>query len=464
MGFSVVNSSSHLYKQGSNPEDARGQEWAGGRYTGPWLNGKPHGWGRYIDSEGQYNGQFEEGKPQGNGFCVYSNGDRYDGEWLDGEPHGEGVRVCSDGNRYEGEWLHGEPHGQGVLAYSNGDRYEGEWLNGELHGQGVRVYANGDRYEGEWRKGKRCGQGVCTYSNGDRYEGEWLNDTRSGKGVYIYSCEARYEGEWLNGMHHGTGVYIYNSEERHEGKFSNGVQHGWGVYERSSGVRFKGEWVQGEKQGLFTLENGEESLKIEFKNDMMIPRDEGIAVEHTTVNPSNLSHALIIESTDDHNGVFSDSMGLEVENGLRKLVRGEVTTIRVDSVEKLTQIDLEERYRNRISHLWIRAHGSPEGLCFGQLAIAEHFRPLLRQLDPSAVIVLESCSTGRVSPNQTSIPIAQQLANSLQTATVIAPNCDIFAIGLSGLNDGMRTTTKVAMIGHQRLKGNLNTFTATSSL
>lgn len=41
-------------------------------------------------------------------------GDRYEGEWEDGKEHGAGTAVASDGSSFFGTWVHGKRHGEGV--------------------------------------------------------------------------------------------------------------------------------------------------------------------------------------------------------------------------------------------------------------------------------------------------------------------------------------------------------------
>ena len=39
--------------------------------------------------------------PDGRGIMLFPNGDRYQGEWKDGRRHGQGIYVSSDGDKYE---------------------------------------------------------------------------------------------------------------------------------------------------------------------------------------------------------------------------------------------------------------------------------------------------------------------------------------------------------------------------
>ncbi len=46
-------------------------------------------------------------------------GDRYEGEWEDGKEHGAGTAVASDGSSFFGTWVHGKRHGEGVSPCIN---------------------------------------------------------------------------------------------------------------------------------------------------------------------------------------------------------------------------------------------------------------------------------------------------------------------------------------------------------
>ncbi len=46
-------------------------------------------------------------------------GDRYEGEWEDGKEHGAGTAVASDGSSFFGTWVHGKRHGEGVSPCTN---------------------------------------------------------------------------------------------------------------------------------------------------------------------------------------------------------------------------------------------------------------------------------------------------------------------------------------------------------
>ena len=77
----------------------------------------------------------------------------YEGDLMNGKKHGVGKFVWSQGGTYEGEFHNGRMHGAGKMSYCCG-----EWA--------------GYYYEGGWENDKRSGAGVLQEENGEnRYEG-----------------------------------------------------------------------------------------------------------------------------------------------------------------------------------------------------------------------------------------------------------------------------------------------------
>lgn len=87
-------------------------------YEGQWKDGKYHGGGYHIDTNGdEYLGKFENGLKHGFGKMIYAaTGDIYEGEWSQDKHHGQGrLTELSSGNVFEGGWLKGRKHGPFVL-------------------------------------------------------------------------------------------------------------------------------------------------------------------------------------------------------------------------------------------------------------------------------------------------------------------------------------------------------------
>ena len=303
---------------------------------------------------------------------------------------------------------------------------------------------------------------------GDRSQGKLQNGEKRDHDVSVSSSTEGYKGEWQNGKFHGHGVFKLSDGYQYEGEWQNGEKHGHGVLKIGDGYQYEyeGKWQNNKKQGLFTIKKDEDSLELEFKNDVIIPRNptDGITIQHIKETPSHPSYALIVKQMNER--ITNTKHFLELKNRLSEIAEY-VIIKEVDSVSNLTKIKFEEEYINRVSYLWISAHGSPSRMQFGEtLATIEDFKPLLNQLAPSALIVLASCSTGKSSFFEGAIaPIAKEMSNYLQTATVIAPNCNIYAkeIGFAGMNNGTHTTSNVAMLCVDKLRGQLEKFSVLES-
>lgn len=101
----------------------------------------------------------------------------YTGPLVDGQPHGQGVAVWDDGGRYEGSFANGRLSGFGTKTWPSGSKYVGEWSNDYQNGQGVNVFPSGARYEGEVRNAKMHGYGRFYDSGGNlQYEGRYVDN------------------------------------------------------------------------------------------------------------------------------------------------------------------------------------------------------------------------------------------------------------------------------------------------
>ncbi|MDB9835503.1 hypothetical protein OAC51_01215 [Flavobacteriaceae bacterium] len=57
--------------------------------------------------------------------AISPNKDEYFGNWLDGKRHGYGKYIYFDKTEYFGKWLEGEMHGYECCTFLNGMNYEG---------------------------------------------------------------------------------------------------------------------------------------------------------------------------------------------------------------------------------------------------------------------------------------------------------------------------------------------------
>jgi len=157
--------------------------YAGGTYTGPLVNGVPHGQGALTFSDGaKYVGEWNDGKRRGQGTFTWPNGEKYVGKFKDDNFNGQGtlsaLKGQDEGLQIVGEWKNGELHGQGTMTTPIGEKYVGEWKATLMHGRGTYTWSDGGKYIGEFKDGKKHGHGTYTDASGTGYGGEWNNNKR----------------------------------------------------------------------------------------------------------------------------------------------------------------------------------------------------------------------------------------------------------------------------------------------
>ena len=152
---------------------------------------------------------------------IYTNGNSYFGQFLNGKPHGFGTFVELNGDKYIGQWKNGEMDGHGTFIWGpkskrklffilgskikkSGDKYVGQWKNGKMDGQGTYIWGlkskkSGDKYIGQWKNGKMDGFGKLTFLNGEIYIGEFLNNKKHGQGMSISTTKEKEFGRWRYG-------------------------------------------------------------------------------------------------------------------------------------------------------------------------------------------------------------------------------------------------------------------------
>ncbi|XP_076168851.1 amyotrophic lateral sclerosis 2 isoform X2 [Ptiloglossa arizonensis] len=218
----IVRSSSFSFTKHSVFKDAK--------YTGRWLNGKPHGSGKLEWSDGRiYTGQFHKGVIHGTGKMEIPSQGVYEGQWKDGQQNGYGTMKYNNGDFYEGYFKDGLPHGHGVkkeghFMASVASVYIGEWVSGVKQGYGIMDdIMTGEKYLGSWSNGMKHGCGLIVTLDGIYYEGVFMQDVLTGHGVMVFEDGTHYEGEFKSaGIFYGKGTLTFRSGDRLEGNM-NGV-------------------------------------------------------------------------------------------------------------------------------------------------------------------------------------------------------------------------------------------------
>ena len=115
-----------------------------GIYTGGAVNQVPHGKGtiNYFDEVDHllnYTGEWIDGKKHGFGKMIWKDGDKYRGDWKHDLPEGKGEYNWANGNKFVGLFHLGLPSGEGVFETRNGDIFVGNLINGLPSGKGSLI-------------------------------------------------------------------------------------------------------------------------------------------------------------------------------------------------------------------------------------------------------------------------------------------------------------------------------------
>ncbi|XP_046413815.1 alsin isoform X5 [Neodiprion fabricii] len=222
----LVRSSSFLFTKHSLYKDAK--------YTGRWLNGKPHGTGKLEWSDGRmYVGHFHRGIMHGTGKMEIPTQGIYEGQWKDGQQNGYGTMKYINGDIYEGHFKDSLPHGHGIkkeghFMASVASIYIGEWVAGLKQGYGVMDdITTGEKYLGLWNNNMKHGCGLIVTLDGIYYEGVFMQDILTGHGVMIFEDGTHYEGEFRSaGVFSGKGTLTFSSGDKIEGNMNGAWNEG----------------------------------------------------------------------------------------------------------------------------------------------------------------------------------------------------------------------------------------------
>ena len=290
------------YAKDGVPVQGTMQYTSGNTYTGPFVNGKRHGKGKFVWKEEKwkgdtYDGDWVEGKKHGKGKYTYASGNTYDGDWTNDTRTGKGVFTYANGETYIGDFVKGRKHGKGKYTYASGNTYNGDWVNDNRTGKGVFTYANGDVYTGDFVENKKHGKGTYTWGEGkwkgDRYEGDWADNERTGYGKYTYASKkvkngvffkgvfqnnepgntppsgsvfvnktftnGSYSGYALKGAPHGKGIMRYTNGDVYDGEWVNNSRSGKGKYTWANGKTYVGDFLKGQRtgKGICTYASGD---------------------------------------------------------------------------------------------------------------------------------------------------------------------------------------------------------------
>lgn len=268
-------------------------------YVGETLNGKRHGQGSCIMSDGfdaKNSGSWADDLPDGFNIYEEPNSVYYKGMWKAGEWHGQGEFMDVDGSIYSGNYVLGTKEGQGTRSWIWGDqfKYTGEWKSNVPHGHGKMVFFHDGTYEGQWVDGFMHGHGVLRKWNDDIHEGEFVRGTPQGAinrstidskdeldvnhRVIHYQSGAVYEGPTVNGRPEGKGVLRAPTNITWTGTFEDGSIHGEGMAEWDNGGYRKGTWKNDWSDGRGIEVNNDPRYPCRFEGTIVSGLREGYGV------------------------------------------------------------------------------------------------------------------------------------------------------------------------------------------
>ncbi|AGO84374.1 Morn repeat domain containing protein [Pandoravirus salinus] len=196
-----------------------------------------------------YTGDWADGKRHGRGEGVWSNGARYEGDWVDDRCDGRGTMVYASGNHYRGGWSAGQRHGRGSYSIPKWDalcaRLEGHFIAGRCVGDAVvRLDHRGTTWTGTVADGGFLGPVIVSHSDGTRVTAICNEDGLGGPYLLTdpdglsFSCQ--HDGEWYSGGH---GTLILADGRRRDGDWFNSSAYGAGIITYPDGSRWAGKWT-----------------------------------------------------------------------------------------------------------------------------------------------------------------------------------------------------------------------------
>jgi hypothetical protein len=150
--------------------------------------------------------QFVDDKPVPGGdvTVVFANGGQYQGGRLDGKFHGYGKRVFSDGSVVHGTWENGNFTGNGncLTLFPCESMYCGELVNRIRQGHGVLKSLDGKGayiQKGTWENGVLSGKCKLIFSDGEMFRGLYKEGAAVGRGALTLRDGRKGEGEIIDG-------------------------------------------------------------------------------------------------------------------------------------------------------------------------------------------------------------------------------------------------------------------------
>ena len=235
------------------------------------------------------------------GTMTYPDGSSFTGSWLAGKRHGFGKMSSADGSSYSGQWQYGFRHGHGKLTLPSGASIESQFKHDLPNGDGTAHLVNQSKLEGTWLDGAPTGTLKFTNVAGDCYTGELRRVLSSKAATAVAAVEANptlanaamaaaaienssssSNGATLTGgiggaivgaglvtlsvlleadyEPQGRGKIVYASGDSFEGDFEAGLPHGFGSCQYSDGGSYTGDLIKGNPDGEGSLTYADNSV------------------------------------------------------------------------------------------------------------------------------------------------------------------------------------------------------------
>ena len=185
----------------------------GDSFRGEFEQGVPVSLGTYnVPGKSEYEGEMGANGSEGFGVLqTTENNMRYTGEFLNNRPHGIGLQQFHNGDIYRGSMKDGRMDGDGMLILPNNDVCVGKFQSDRLEGKGELDFAKGDYYIGEFHDGLMHGHGTIYWKKtNELYTGEFEKGSINGSGELVRSDQRQKQkklfvlsGSFANGKPDG---------------------------------------------------------------------------------------------------------------------------------------------------------------------------------------------------------------------------------------------------------------------
>lgn len=339
----------------------------------------------------KFYGSYQNDSPH-RGTLVISSLLTYQGPMLDSRPHGsDGTLIKSSGYKYEGNFRHGHYHGYGTETEQNGGVYKGTFESGLRQGNGEYTITSrhGDKlfeeysYKGQWVANQRQGEGEERVSGKGTYRGQFYENARHGCGSVSFDVASRDEstidseddegendvayhdefecnqmlsnlpqhkrpvvadGIWraghpLNGTQGWT--LMYENGDVYIGYADNFIPSGYGVMRYANKDVYTGQWKNNMRsgEGSFISGNGREEYVGQWKDDKIVPMNEGEKCGH--ISKFTDMALSLLHSEDGNEITFQDEMEALDDNSVyerqREVLESVVQKSLLSSIEMMQE-------------------------------------------------------------------------------------------------------------------------------